>query len=334
MNPSLRPGSSVALADYAGPTFDSATRKRGECFRNLPDIQIVGQPAGARIRRIMTGICTRALAILLASGMLALLVRYSPGFEADERDLEPTLSAASRETMHSARAAERNVLSYIVSFTARAAHGDFGVSRVLDVPVRDLIAQRGPITAQILLKGAGYAWLAALTWTAVIAVFNRRRCSDLSIVLSTCVMCVPVAVLAVFGWHAHCSPDWVLAIALLPKIFQVARTLVAGALNQPDVLAAKSRGIGSLPILLRYILPKVGGPLLAWMAATAGMAIGALIPIEVIFDVPGLGQLVWKAALARDLPVLLTVTTFVAIIIQFSNLVSSAGRTILSGEQR
>ena len=40
--------------------------------------------------------------------------------------------------------------------------------------------------------------------------------------------------------------------------------------------------------------------------------IGLLVPVEVIFDLPGLGQLAWSAALNRDLPVLLAVTLMVA----------------------
>jgi peptide/nickel transport system permease protein len=59
--------------------------------------------------------------------------------------------------------------------------------------------------------------------------------------------------------------------------------------------------------------------MLAWMVATAGLAIAAIVPIEVICDVPGLGQLAWKAALARDLPLLVVLTLLVAIVIQLSN---------------
>lgn len=46
------------------------------------------------------------------------------------------------------------------------------------------------------------------------------------------------------------------------------------------------------------------------------LAFGSIIPIEALCDVPGIGQLAWKAALARDLPILcglgLVVTFLVA----------------------
>jgi ABC-type dipeptide/oligopeptide/nickel transport system permease component len=73
--------------------------------------------------------------------------------------------------------------------------------------------------------------------------------------------------------------------------------------------------------------------MLAWLAATAGLAVGAVVPIEVICDVPGLGQLAWKAALARDLPVLVVLTLLVAIVIQLSNSASALVAGALRGQR-
>ena len=43
------------------------------------------------------------------------------------------------------------------------------------------------------------------------------------------------------------------------------------------------------------------------------LAFGASIPIEVICDSPGVGQLAWRAAMDRDLPLLVTITVLVAL---------------------
>jgi peptide/nickel transport system permease protein len=44
------------------------------------------------------------------------------------------------------------------------------------------------------------------------------------------------------------------------------------------------------------------------------------VPVEVIFSVPGLGQLAWNAAMNRDLPVLLAVTTIMAIAVSVAGM--------------
>jgi peptide/nickel transport system permease protein len=51
--------------------------------------------------------------------------------------------------------------------------------------------------------------------------------------------------------------------------------------------------------------------------------LSALVPVEVLFNVPGLGQLAWNAALNRDLPVLLAVTLTMAIAVACSGMAPS-----------
>jgi peptide/nickel transport system permease protein len=48
--------------------------------------------------------------------------------------------------------------------------------------------------------------------------------------------------------------------------------------------------------------------------------------VEVIFSLPGLGQLAWSAAMNRDLPVLLAVTIIMAIAVTCSAMVSDRER--------
>jgi ABC-type dipeptide/oligopeptide/nickel transport system permease component len=52
------------------------------------------------------------------------------------------------------------------------------------------------------------------------------------------------------------------------------------------------------------------------------MALGATIPVEVICDSPGIGQLAWRAVLGRDLPLLVNLTVLVAALTMAANSVS------------
>ena len=256
---------------------------------------------------------TRLLTTLFVAVLTLALVRYAPGFATDDRDLDPTLGAATRTALHNQPAlAARNFLLGLL-------HGDLGESRMLGVPVRQLIAERGPTTLRILLTGTVAAWIAALAWAIALTVLPVPLFARASTLLSALLLCLPAAAIAALLLNADCPPAAVLAVALVPKIFQVARSLMAAALDRAEVLAARARGLSNTRILLFYVAPRIAAPLLAWLASTAGLAIAALVPIEVIYDVPGLGQLAWKAALARDLPLLVVLTILVAIIIQGAN---------------
>jgi peptide/nickel transport system permease protein len=87
--------------------------------------------------------------------------------------------------------------------------------------------------------------------------------------------------------------------------------LIADSLALPYVLAAAARGISRSRILVRYVLPPAIAPMAALLGVSITLAFGAAIPVEVICDVPGLGQLAWKAAIARDLPLLAAMTLMV-----------------------
>ena len=66
----------------------------------------------------------------------------------------------------------------------------------------------------------------------------------------------------------------------------------------------------------------VAPQLVALAAVSVNMAFGAAVAIEAICDLPGLGQLAWKAAGARDLPVLVALTVMIAMVTQMANLVA------------
>jgi peptide/nickel transport system permease protein len=265
-----------------------------------------------RVSGLLVNCAVRVLAIVVVAGMAMLLVRFGPGFETDERDLDPSLGASARTAIHSR-------IVYAKDFISGVLRGDLGESRALGVPVRELIAERGPTTLRILISGSAIAWLAALLWSIALAVFRIPAFAGVSTLVSAGLLCLPTAAIAALTLNAGWPAEMVLALALAPRIFQVVRGLIMQVLQHGEVLAARSRGLRPWRILGWYVLPRIGGPMLAWMVATAGLAIAAIVPIEVICDVPGLGQLAWKAALARDLPLLVVLTLLVAVVIQLSN---------------
>jgi peptide/nickel transport system permease protein len=151
--------------------------------------------------------------------------------------------------------------------------------------------------------------------------------------VNACLLCLPTAAVAALLLNANWPAEMALAIVLLPKVFQVCRGLITSAAQHTEVLAARARGLKTGRIVGWYVIPRVAAPMLAWLAATAAFAIGAVVPIEVICDVPGLGQLAWKAALGRDLPVLVMLTLLVALIIQASNSAASLVAGSVRGQQ-
>jgi len=74
-------------------------------------------------------------------------------------------------------------------------------------------------------------------------------------------------------------------------------------------------------LLRAHILPNAVPQLCALATLSIVTALGALIPIEVIFTVPGVGQLAWMAVMNRDLPVLIAVSMIMAVVVAAAGMI-------------
>ena len=77
-----------------------------------------------------------------------------------------------------------------------------------------------------------------------------------------------------------------------------------------------------------HILPNVMPQLSALAALSIVTALGALVPIEAIFTVPGVGQLAWSAVMNRDLPVLAAVSLLMAFAVGVTGLLTTRMLTL------
>jgi peptide/nickel transport system permease protein len=271
------------------------------------------------ITRIARHFAAFMLTTLIAGLLGATLVRFGPGFDADEQQLDPRLGAQSIQAIHESHAAERNLPSFYLHYMEHMATGDLGFSRSLDRPVTQLLAERAAVTLRLMVAGIFGGWVLGLV-LAVPAAALRAPLYDLaSTAFSGVFLCVPAAVLALLLFFTNGPVHFAIALLIFPKVFRYARNLLVDAYAQPHVLAARARGLGGPGIFFRHVMPQAAPQLLALAGVSLGMAFGAAIPIEVLCDFPGIGQLAWKAALARDLPVLVSITILVAAATQLTN---------------
>jgi len=265
----------------------------------------------------------------LAGGLLgATLVRLAPGFGIQESDLNTQLSAETRRAMHKEDAGEQNVLSYYGHYLGSLLHGDLGYSRSMDRPVSELFRDRLPDTVESVVIGVAGGWLLGLA-LAIPASWKRAPVYSASATLISGVfLCIPSAVLALIFLVVGSPGKLAIALVIFPKVFRFSRNLLVKTYTMPHVLTARARGLSSARIFGWHILPNIAAPMLALAGVTVSIAFAAAIPVEVVCDSPGLGQLAWKAALSRDVPLLVNLTLVIAIVTvaanSFSELLSPA----------
>ena len=274
------------------------------------------------IQRLRRHLLTLLLTALLGGLLGATLVRLAPGFGVDEQELNTRLNEVSIRALRESRLNERNVLRFYAQYLARVFHGDLGVSRSLGRPVAELFSQRVPVTLRSVALGLLGGWLFGFALALPGAMYRGWTYDLLTTVLSGLFLCLPSAALALLFLYLGSPTPWAIALVVFPRIFRYSRNLLLQTYNLPHVLTAKAKGLHGPRILLWHVLPCAAPPLLALVGVSVSMAFGAAIPIEVICDSPGIGQLAWQAALGRDLPLLVNITIFVTLLTLIANSVS------------
>ncbi len=258
--------------------------------------------------------------IVLLGGLLsATLVRLAPGFDTDEHQLDPHLSAESVRALRQSRAGEQNVLQYYVGYLRGAAHGDLGVSHTLGQPVQRLLRDRWPVTLRVAGIGLLLGWLLASALAFTVSLSRLSAYEILGTTVSGAFLCIPAAVLALLSVIFNAPGYLAIALIVFPKIYRYSRNLLAKAYAMPHITAARAKGLGEVRILLWHVLPMAGPQMIALAGISVGIALGASIPVESLCGLPGVGQLAWQAALARDLPLLVNVTVLVTLVTLLAN---------------
>lgn len=272
------------------------------------------------LRKTIANHVLALIATALIGGMLsATLVRIAPGFDADERELDPHLNAQSLQAVREGHQRDHNIFRFYVRYMKRAVNGDLGNSIALGQPVRTLLRDRIPLTARLLGVGLGLAWTMAFALSLAAAWLRFSVYDAMSTVVSGTLMCIPAAALALLSVVWNIPGALAIALIVFPHTYRYARNLLVKAYSRPHIIAARAKGLGEARIIFWHVVPVVTPQLLALAGVSVSMAIGAAIPVEALCGLPGIGQLAWQSAMARDLPLLVNITILVTLVTLLAN---------------
>lgn len=274
------------------------------------------------------------LATALLGGLLAAtLVRFAPGFDTDESQLDPHLNSASIQALRQTRAEQNNIVRFYFHSLRRAFRGDLGTSISLGQPVSTLLRDRTPLTLRLVGMGLLLSWAATLAMALSAAWLRVSAYDALSTMISGTLLCIPAAVLALLSVLWNVPGALAIALIVFPRDYRYARNLLAKAYSQPHIVTARAKGLSELRILFWHVVPVVAPQLLALGGVSVSLAIGAAIPVEALCGLAGVGQLAWQAALARDLPLLMNITIIVTLVTLLANSSADVIGHVLRGHE-
>ncbi|HZR66752.1 MAG TPA: ABC transporter permease [Terriglobales bacterium] len=271
------------------------------------------------------------LTLALGGLLAATLVRFAPGFGLDEERLDIRLNNQSIEAL--TQQPQENLGSFYLHYCERLLHGDLGMSHTLQRPVSELIRERLPETLKSVTLGLLLAWALGLSLGCVTVMSRSFALDTAAGMFCGALLCIPAAVMALIFVLARAPERLALAVVLFPKIYSYCRNLLLRSMNQTHILTARAKGLGNFRLLSRHVLWPAVPQLLAVAGVSAGLAFTAAIPIEALCDLPGVGQLAWKAAMGRDLYLLITLTFLVTAVTLVANSMCELLGNMLSARQ-
>ena len=274
-----------------------------------------------------------AATVLLGGFLSATLVRFAPGFDVDESQLDPHLSAESVRAIRGSRLSQSNVARFYIQLLRRATHGDLGTSISLGQPVTSLLRERIPLTMRLVAFGLLFSWSLAMALALSAAYIRTLAYDGLATVVSGALLCIPAAVLALLSVIWNVPGSLAIGLIVFPRVYRFARNLLAKASTLPHIITARAKGVSEIRVLLWHVVPVAGPELLALGGVSVSIAVGAAIPVEALCGLAGVGQLAWQAALARDLPLLTTITVLVTLVTLLANSGADVIRCMWRGQQ-
>jgi len=98
------------------------------------------------------------------------------------------------------------------------------------------------------------------------------------------------------------------------------RTIVVDLLGQEFIKIQRLRGIPRRQVLLRHIFRNMAIPFLTLLGVQLGYLLAGALVIELVFDFPGMGQLLLLAVLRRDYPLVQGLAVFISAVFVLLNI--------------
>lgn len=136
------------------------------------------------------------------------------------------------------------------------------------------------------------------------------------------------------GWTGYVLPTLSLAAMSTGYITLLVTSELRLALRAPYVRAARARGIGSWRLASVHAMRPSLIPVATFVAANIGQLVTALLIVEGVFRVPGVGGLLFSAIGAQDRNVVVGVATIIALVVIVANALADVAVAVLDPRLR
>lgn len=291
-------------------------------------------------RYVATRLMTLVLTFIGVTLLIYALVYALPGDPirgmAGDRPLPESVLTQMRRTYH----LDEPFLVQYWYYVQGVFRGDLGTD-FNGRPVIELMANRWPVTITLAIT----AWVIELVIglaLGIAAALRRDRVLDRAVTLLTIlVISVPIFVVAYtaqlllgvrLGWlpisgvaegwpRSYVLPAFVLAAFGIASVSRLVRASLIENLRAEYIRTARGKGLSAARVVTRHALRNSLIPAVTYLGADLGFLLGGTLIVEGIFNLPGVGQLLFTSIQQQQGPVVVGVATLLVLVFLVANLV-------------
>jgi peptide/nickel transport system permease protein len=130
----------------------------------------------------------------------------------------------------------------------------------------------------------------------------------------------------VFDWAKHLiCPLFVATFGGMAGVLRYVRNSTYEVLKSDFILFARAKGLPEKVIIYKHALRNALLPLITILGLSLPGLIGGSVIFETIFGIPGVGQLMWQAVMARDYPVIMANLFLISLLTLLGNFLADIG---------
>lgn len=255
-------------------------------------------------------------------------------------------SGITREQIEKDLGLDKNFLVRWVDWLGNVVQGDFGNYFRGGRPVSDALIDRAPVTLELAAISLVFALLISLPIGVVSAIRQDTILDYLVRSSAIFMLAIPsfflgVMYIVLVGRHAGwllpdpiyarpwddlganlkqmIAPALILAFAQAGAIMRLTRAQMLEVLRQDYVRTAWSKGLKERTVIVRHAVKNAFIPVLTLIGVQINILVSGSIVLEVIFGLPGLGNMLLQALGTREYLAVQGVLLFVATLIVVTN---------------
>jgi peptide/nickel transport system permease protein len=290
-------------------------------------------------RFIAQRLAANLVTLIATSIVIFLLVRLLPGNVIDLMFFgDVSATAAQKHQAAVQLGLTGSYASQYLHWVGHLLHGDLGRQYQTQQPVSIVVDQALPITAELIVLGLIFALLIAIPLGMISALRRDRPVDYLARFTGLIGISIPNFWLAtllliltsrVFHWvpplsYVHLTshplanleqffmPAIAMSVFTLAIVMRMLRTTMLEMMKLDHVRTARAKGLSRRLVLVRHVLRNALIPVVTVIGYEIGYLISSAAVVEIIFDLPGLGNTLLQALDNRDYPTIQSIVIIIA----------------------